>query len=182
MTVPCKNGHLSERNAKGRCKSCQVEAQQRYAKRHPERVREYQTRTRTKHAAYMREYREQHHERYLKNRRRQKVDHWAKQLLSGAKYNSKSRAHDAPTITEAWILSQPLCCPYLNVPLIPSVEPHNHWQPSLDRIDNSKGYTPDNVRLTSWAWNQMRGKLSLEAALMLLDVVRTGKIPLQAVA
>ena len=33
----------------------------------------------------------------------------------------------------------------------------NPWAPSLDRLDNSKGYTLDNVRLVCWAFNLARG-------------------------
>jgi hypothetical protein len=33
---------------------------------------------------------------------------------------------------------------------------------SVDRIDNSKGYTPDNVQLVTWFVNRMRGGNSLE--------------------
>jgi hypothetical protein len=33
---------------------------------------------------------------------------------------------------------------------------------SIDRIDNSKGYTKDNVQLVTWACNRARGNLSVE--------------------
>ncbi len=36
-------------------------------------------------------------------------------------------------------------------------EPGSPWLPSLDRLDNGKGYTRDNVRLVCWAYNSMRG-------------------------
>lgn len=39
--------------------------------------------------------------------------------------------------------------------------------PSLDRIDNARGYVPGNVRVTCWLVNKMRGNLSDEE---LLDV------------
>ncbi len=34
------------------------------------------------------------------------------------------------------------------------------WKPSLDRIDSSKGYTSDNIRLVAWIVNHCRGELS----------------------
>lgn len=100
--------------------------------------------------------------------------HWAKKLLHSAQARSKDRQHDPPTITEAWILAQPLRCPYLDVPLdVSGVGSKAPWSPSLDRIDNNKGYTPDNVRVTSWVWNLMRGPLSVEEALDVLTVIRS---------
>ena len=44
-------------------------------------------------------------------------------------------------------------------------ETDNRWMTiSLDRIDNSKGYTKDNVRITCWAANAMRLTLSVDEA------------------
>lgn len=36
------------------------------------------------------------------------------------------------------------------------------WSPSLDRIDNTKGYTPDNTRIVCWAYNQAKSQLTLD--------------------
>ena len=65
-----------------------------------------------------------------------------------------------------WILSQfeayPYCH-YLLVPLNPfTVRAYDPWAPSLDRIDNERGYVKENVRLTSFFWNRMRGTNSVE--------------------
>ena len=40
---------------------------------------------------------------------------------------------------------------------------HNKWaNVSIDRIDNNKGYTPDNIRLVCSAVNSMRNRMSDE--------------------
>lgn len=101
-----------------------------------------------------------------------KYANWAKKLLHSAVRSSKARGHAPPTVTEAWILAQSLVCPYLNVSLEPSRRARSPWAPSLDRIDNSKGYTPDNVKLTSWVWNLMRGDLSVEEALAVVERIK----------
>lgn len=36
----------------------------------------------------------------------------------------------------------------------------NPYAPSLDRIDPSKGYSDDNVRVVIWAYNLLKGQLS----------------------
>ena len=39
----------------------------------------------------------------------------------------------------------------------------NRWTTlSLDRIDNNKGYSIDNLRITCWAANGMRGTLTID--------------------
>ena len=41
----------------------------------------------------------------------------------------------------------------------------NRWTGlSIDRLDCNKGYTPDNIRLTCWVVNSMRGILSQDEA------------------
>lgn len=102
------------------------------------------------------------------------VKAWAKRLLKNAASSSKARALGPPSIDEAWILEQPMLCPYLGIALTPSVK-KSLWQPSLDRIDNSRGYTPDNTRLTSLAWNLLRNDVSIEHALSLVSHLRAEK-------
>lgn len=65
-----------------------------------------------------------------------------------------------------------MVCPYLGIVLEPSVESKCLRQPSLDRIDNTKGYTPENTKLTSWAWNQMRMSSRVEDVLELVNEIR----------
>ncbi len=105
--------------------------------------------------------------------REYKRKHWAKRLLLAARKSSKDRGHDPPEIDEAWIERQPLVCPYLGVILVPdSGKSRDPFAPSLDRIDNSRGYTRDNVRVTSWVWNLMRGALTVEEALEVVAVIK----------
>lgn len=37
------------------------------------------------------------------------------------------------------------------------------WTPSLDRIDPTKGYTTDNVKVVCWMYNQAKGVSTHEA-------------------
>lgn len=55
----------------------------------------------------------------------------------------------------------PEVCPILEVPLIMGTKGNYEYTPSLDRIDNSKGYTKDNVMVISKKANSMKNSASL---------------------
>lgn len=44
----------------------------------------------------------------------------------------------------------------------------NPWMPSLDRIDNTKGYTKDNVQVVVWLYNAAKGEFSREEFMTLV--------------
>lgn len=62
---------------------------------------------------------------------------------------------------EALLRATP-ACPYTRQPLDLSVSKikgqRNPWGPSLDRIDSSKGYTLNNVEITSVWWNTAKSE------------------------
>jgi hypothetical protein len=44
----------------------------------------------------------------------------------------------------------------------------NSFSPSLDRIDNTKGYTKDNVRMVVWIYNRAKGAFPISDLLTML--------------
>jgi hypothetical protein len=58
------------------------------------------------------------------------------------------------TMTELNYLSFPLSCPILDVPL--DYKKHTEYSPSIDRIDNSKGYIDGNIQVVSIKANRMK--------------------------
>lgn len=78
-------------------------------------------------------------------------------MLKGAKDRARKRG-TLLTITREDIVI-PRVCPYLKTDLHPDA---NRWNSrwchviSLDRIDNSKGYTPDNIEVVSLMANRMK--------------------------
>ena len=55
----------------------------------------------------------------------------------------------------------PQFCPWLGCELTPSGGGKSTYSPSLDRIDNSKGYTPDNIEVISTRANILKSDATL---------------------
>ena len=79
-------------------------------------------------------------------------------LWSRAKYRAKQKGLDF-TITKEDIVI-PDTCPLLGTPMV---------SPSLDRIDSSKGYTPDNVWVISNRANTLKNNATLMELKTLLE-------------
>lgn len=103
---------------------------------------------------------------------------WARSLVAGAQYRTREKGLEPVTIDHRWVRAsfqrQGGLCFYLQTPLDPPdsgtrTPQGNPWQPSLDRVSNDKGYTPDNTRITSWLWNRMRNTMSLAETLACVD-------------
>lgn len=99
--------------------------------------------------------------------------------------NAKNRAlknNIQFTITEEDILI-PVKCPLLNVTLQTGTKYDYNNSPSLDRIDNTKGYIKENIWVISTLANTMKNKATLEQLLLFAsninkhfnskDIVRT---------
>lgn len=70
-------------------------------------------------------------------------------------------------------------CPYTGVTL--SLEPvsgfkRSPWAPSMDRIDSAKGYTLDNIEITSLWWNLAKNEWTPEVMETALAGLRTDKL------
>ena len=96
------------------------------------------------------------------SRKAYELKHWVKKLFHSAKKHAKSEVE----IDENFILDlyekQNGKCYWFNVDLTPSNEAKYPWQPSLDRLDRTKGYTKDNVVLTCYSANIGRNTTSAE--------------------
>ena len=79
------------------------------------------------------------------------------------------------SINEDWIQKQydrqKGRCYWFGIPMIPSTKSRDSFQPSLDRLDNSRGYHPDNVVLTSFAANFGRNQSTVDEWRHLLTIM-----------
>ena len=62
-------------------------------------------------------------------------------------------------------------CPILHIPIILGTKGNYENTPSIDRIDNSKGYTKDNIQIISKKANSMKNSASAEELLAFADWV-----------
>ena len=80
-------------------------------------------------------------------------------LYISAKKNAERMGREF-TITKEDIVI-PTHCPYLGVALERRVDiPRYDYNPSLDRINPAKGYTPDNIQVTSIRANRLKNSFT----------------------
>jgi hypothetical protein len=116
---------------------------------HPERARENAKRWRLKNLARAREL----HKNWNKKNP-------IKCLLIGAKTRAKTRnILFALTVDDILI---PSTCPILGIPLYFSNGRWTDNSPTLDRLHNDKGYTPENVVVISHRANRLKSNASLQ--------------------
>lgn len=63
-------------------------------------------------------------------------------------------------------------CPILNIPLFFTKGKVTHNTPSIDRINNNKGYTPDNIQIVSTRANKLKNDATIEELELLIEHMR----------
>jgi hypothetical protein len=84
----------------------------------------------------------------------------AKELYRAAKRRAKNKSLEFSITLEYIVLTE--SCPILQIPLIVGDDRIHDSSPSLDRIDNSKGYVKGNVQVISNLANRMKNSASNE--------------------
>ena len=106
-----------------------------------------------------------------RNTHRWRKERPANVILNNCRKNARKRGQECTiTAEEIVALLEPMICSVTGLPLYwdyGGSERTNPWAPSLDRIDNTVGYVPGNVRAVCWAFNQMRGEFPDEVVMTL---------------
>jgi len=94
---------------------------------------------------------------------RRSVNGLIQEITRAQKCSSKRRGHNPPEYTNAelktWILNQ---CNFATLYLAWVASGYKqHLNPSIDRLDNSKGYSFDNIRLVTWGENLHKETIKL---------------------
>lgn len=141
------------------CKKCRNQkykkTQQAYRKKNVEKVREnerrYRQEKRLTDATYVDKVNTKQRERYPK--------YVKKRLLDRA--NARAKKNNLFFNLEITDIVIPEYCPILEVKLVQGVKGNYEHTPSLDRIDNTRGYIKGNVAVISNLANTMKNKASL---------------------
>lgn len=111
---------------------------------------------------------------YAAKKRKEDPKYRIRQLIyqSQARARKKNLEH---TITEQdlielWPFNNK--CPIFGIPLEWNDRGFRETSPSIDRIDNTKGYTRDNIQIISFKANWIKGHASLEDLEILVNYLK----------
>lgn len=154
---PCKNGHVVERLISNRgCIECARVKKLKWAADNLDMLLERKRLDRIDNP--------EKHQMYEKARYQQDSRF---KMLTAAKQRAKLK--NLPFDLTIDDLNIPEICPLLNIPLTVALNKTTGNSPSLDRIDNKKGYTKDNILIISWRANRCKTDMSLTELFTLAD-------------
>lgn len=108
---------------------------------------------------------------YMKRQgRSQRKNNPIKYLLNQVRYRAKQRGLPFNLVYEE--LEVPTHCPILGIPLFFTEGKRTDNSYSIDKVDNSKGYTKDNSRIISLGANIRKGDFSIEQVEKLLAYMK----------
>jgi hypothetical protein len=192
----CMYGHIDERHTRtGYCVVCKREAEKRWYdnNKNTNLVRRKKIRNSSSVKAYMSEYGKQYratspkYEQWIKDnpdnftvarhkRKMSKIGR-ASMLLSNIKVRSKKFHIECNLCKEDIVI--PDICPVLGIPILLDQPGMSDNSPSVDRIDNNKGYTKDNVSVISMRANRLKSDASPAELRALLEYVTELRLPSQ---
>ena len=109
------------------------------------------------------------------NKRKEYLRDWKahnreKDLFWLAKHRAKTKG--IPFDIELSDIIIPEICPVLGIPLKTTIDGNRDLSPSLDRIDNTKGYVKGNVQVISFKANNMKSTANEDELIQFAKWVR----------
>lgn len=101
--------------------------------------------------------------KYLQQKRDEFLRGYIKQILNRTRLRAKNKKIDF-NIDESDIII-PNKCPILEVPLVIGTKGDYEYSPSIDRIDNTKGYVKGNIQIISKKANSMKNSATTKELL-----------------
>lgn len=93
-------------------------------------------------------------DKYLEDKRNEFLKNYKKQILHRTEARAKVKGLEFNIDEDDIVI--PEICPILEVPIIVGTKGDYEYSPSIDRIDNSKGYIKGNVQIISKKANSMK--------------------------
>lgn len=118
------------------------------------------------------------HEEMLKHRREKHKKTPQIRMYSGAKQRAKKNNLEFGLKSYKDLPPTPSFCPILGIPIFVKEGSKNGGSdnsPSLDRIDNTKGYVKNNIHIISRKANQMKSNANFEEIKMLYKFMKKYK-------
>jgi len=131
---------------------------------------------------HSRQYYQENKEHYLELHRQWRENNVELKLWHSCKNSAKQRNLEFDI--EPTDIIVPVMCPVLNIPLDTHAESGvgsghdwkiNPYRPSVDRINNSKGYVKGNIEVISWRANSLKKDASLNEIEMLYNHMKKGE-------
>lgn len=98
---------------------------------------------------------------YLNNQKRENSrKNFKTQMLANCKRRALKKELEFSICKEDIII--PELCPILKVPFIQGIGREYEYTPTIDRIDNSKGYTKENIQIITKKANSMKNSASFK--------------------
>jgi hypothetical protein len=140
-----------------KCSSCDVAYQKKRRAENPQQQLDYQR-------------------SYQKNKRKD-YNYRLQMLINASKQRAKNKNREHNITVEDIKTIYPLdgCCPIFGMKLEFNSAGFRENSPSIDRIDSTKGYTPDNIQIISWKANRIKGYASTQELEMLLAYLKQGE-------
>ncbi len=120
-------------------------------------------------------------EQKLAYRKQWALDNPEKRLWSTAKSRAGVRGIEFSIDIADVVI--PTLCPVLGIPLKKNIgKCHSDDSPSLDRVNNARGYVKGNVRVISYRANRLKGDATAEELRKLIDYMECGGVSTAAAA
>lgn len=131
----------------------------------------YKTKRPHKNPNYHKEYYEENKEKILIRQKKVREDSPEKRLYKSAKYSARKRGLEFSIELSEVVI--PEVCPILKT----KFERFTDYAPSIDRIDNSKGYVKGNIQIISRKANSMKYNASDKELLLFSKWIQENYTP-----
>jgi len=114
--------------------------------------------------------------RNYQKKRREDFDYRLQMLLNASKQRAKTKGREHSITLQDIKDKYPPdnYCPVFGFELEFNSEGFRETSPSIDRIDSSKGYTPENIQIISWKANRIKAYATVEDLEILVAFMKQG--------
>lgn len=188
----CMYGHVAERNVRtGTCIVCKREAEKRWYDKNKDTnlerrkqirnspnvkkyIQEYGKEYRATSSKY-KQWMEENPNAFTSARHKRKASKTGRASMMLANIKVRAKKFGIECDLQSGDIIIPDVCPVLGISIILDQPGMSDNSPSVDRVDNSKGYTKNNIRVISMRANRLKSDASLAELRALVEYVSQGQ-------